>query len=524
MSNFSVCLSDQIEAEVLYNIKRTLSPCISAFTSFFLSNQDITNLKLKFINHCKSCELENEEIRPMTWKILLGVLPSKDNNSLRDWINKTVSDRVKYEQIKRQISISTITSTHSEGDPLSKDTQKWNNFFEFKKLRNLINKDIMRTFQHLPLFKNEQVKEFLSDILFYWCIQEENKQISYRQGMNDVIAVIFLACFPFYFNTKNSGNLGEEDVYSKEEIYQLIGYTSCEDKYAKPLYLFFHDEKFLSHDLYLLFSNLMNKGLRDLYFNDMDQDKLTKFKNENTIKKLELFTNINESFNDYYNDLLGYINKRTSFIYKEMLKFYDEELYEHLLNLKIDCTTFMLRWLRCLFSREFSHKITMQLWDAIFVEEFFEGDSTLKFVDFIALSLFVSAREKLLSETQDGCLSLLFKYPEIESGKKMINVAYKIRSKFEVSNFKFNNKIYKCKVDSTSSHIENAQNKSKTSSTPFQISYNQIENDVKGAKFRGERIIFKINELYDKYKDKIEGDDRSDIEFIINEINEKMMG
>ena len=53
----------------------------------------MTILKLKFINLCKNTDLENEQIRPMAWKIFFRVLPSDDNSTLKTWIGKTISDR-----------------------------------------------------------------------------------------------------------------------------------------------------------------------------------------------------------------------------------------------------------------------------------------------------------------------------------------------------------------------------------------------------------------------------------------------
>ena len=58
-------------------------------------------LKLKFINLCKNSDLENEQIRPMAWKIFFKVLPSEDNSNLKAWIIKTISDRQKFEKIRK---------------------------------------------------------------------------------------------------------------------------------------------------------------------------------------------------------------------------------------------------------------------------------------------------------------------------------------------------------------------------------------------------------------------------------------
>ena len=45
------------------------------------------------------------------------------------------------------------------------------------------------------------------------------------------------------------------------------------------------------------------------------------------------------------------VYKRSLDIYHNMLRNYDQELFGHLIKNKIDPTTFMVRWLRCLFCR-----------------------------------------------------------------------------------------------------------------------------------------------------------------------------
>ena len=125
-------LSNVIDPEVLWKVKKTLSPCIIAFSNYFLNSEDMSILNLKFINLCKNCNLENEQIRPMAWKTFLKVLPSKENVYIKTWIEKTISDREKFEKIKLNENINSIKY---KGDPLTIIAQNknknnnWNNFF-----------------------------------------------------------------------------------------------------------------------------------------------------------------------------------------------------------------------------------------------------------------------------------------------------------------------------------------------------------------------------------------------------------
>ena len=109
-------LSNVIDPEVLWKAKKTLSPCISSFSNYFLNSKDMSELHPKFITLCKNSNLENEQIRPIAWKIFLKVLPSSQNSSLQNWIEKTISDREKFENIKLKENINSIKY---KGDPLT---------------------------------------------------------------------------------------------------------------------------------------------------------------------------------------------------------------------------------------------------------------------------------------------------------------------------------------------------------------------------------------------------------------------
>ena len=55
-------------------------------------------------------------------------------------------------------------------------------------------------------------------------------------------------------------------------------------------------------------------------------------------------------------------------IYNEILKSEDNELWNHLINTnQISPELQLMRWLRCILSREFSIEVTLQLWEFILV-------------------------------------------------------------------------------------------------------------------------------------------------------------
>lgn len=62
-------------------------------------------------------------------------------------------------------------------------------------LKDLINKDLDRTHQEMELFLQNKIKNILANVLYIW--SKENSIVSYRQGMNELLAIIFIAFYPF---------------------------------------------------------------------------------------------------------------------------------------------------------------------------------------------------------------------------------------------------------------------------------------------------------------------------------------
>ena len=527
-------LSNVIDPEVLWKAKKTLSPCISSFSNYFLNSKDMSELHPKFITLCKNSNLENEQIRPIAWKIFLKVLPSSQNSSLQNWIEKTISDREKFENIKLKENINSIKY---RGDPLTNlvnvdnKNNSWDKFFNGHKIRETIEKDINRTFQNLKLFKDNYVRELLIDILFYWCVQTENKTMSYRQGMNDILSILFFALFPFYFNINNNNNK-KELLYTKEEKEQLILYSKSPIKYSKQLYLFFHDEKYLSHDLFTIFSNMMSCGIKKLYETPKDMKSNSNFVQEDFLNfKME-------------EQEIDIVYKRSLDIYHNMIRNYDQELFGHLIKNKIDPTTFMVRWLRCLFCREFSYKVCIQLWDIILIEEFFQSDNKFQFMDYICVAMYENVKKQIMKGNEEDILKLLFKYPQIDSPLDLIKNAYKIRSFFEFSQYhqgnQDNNNINLINNTGDKNNFSKLSKKEKeiydfekgdlpkisnyknaNTKTDFQTSYNNFPNNQEGLILQKISLVQKLKNIDKKYEKILEKEDDEDFKFIIKELYEK---
>ena len=483
-------LSNVIDPEVLWKIKKTLTPCINAFADYFLNSSDMSILHLKFINLCKKSDLEKEQIRPMAWKIFLKVLPNKENSYLKIWIEKTISDRENFEKIKNNC----------------------NKLNDRNNIREIIDKDINRTFQNLKLFKDNYVKQLLSDILFFWSIQPENKNMSYKQGMNDLLSILFFAFFPYYFSIKDNTNNNikqNNEIYSKEQKEKLISYSKDPTKYTRQLYLFFHDEKYISHDLFFVFSNLMSYGIKDLFEEP----------NDNTNKSSSDFLNFENE------------EKEIDIVYKRSLDIFHNMLRNYVL-----------------------------------LEEFFQNDKKFQFVDYICIAMHENIKKSIINLKEDEILQTLFRYPQIESPIELIKNAYKIRSFFEFSQYQNqgnningngNNKEIKINLNNnTKSIINDTYNKNKMIhqmtkkekekydfdkkemdhnmnninykkpkkqyiNTDFQTNYNNFPNNEEGFILKKMSIVQKLKNIEKKYEKFFQTEDDLDLKFIINEINSK---
>jgi len=120
----------------------------------------------------------------------------------------------------------------------------------------MINLDISRTYQDKELFQSTAIKEVLKNVLFIWA--KENKETAYRQGMNELCAVILFAIYPFYhFNPKK----GYYDTLLKN----VSDNKKLNDETTINLYNYLFDQDELQADLFFLFESVMNRGMRDLF-------------------------------------------------------------------------------------------------------------------------------------------------------------------------------------------------------------------------------------------------------------------
>ena len=292
-------------------------------------------------------KLSKENLRPIAWKIFLGVLPN--TTSLREWVEIISNQREEYKKkLKKFCKIKKFV-----GDPLGggKKKKKKEGPVEDTDLKELINKDLDRTHQEMELFLQNKIKNILANVLYIW--SKENSVVSYRQGMNELLAIIFIAFYPFYFACTRKPKTTKEDI---------IEYLKDINLYKDDIYIFFHDEDEIQSDLFYTFEALMKKGMTNLFDPHILQ------KDEPGYKMYEIFPQMWKD--DSNENKPTYVYRRSSLLIKEKLKSLDNELYSHFKKIDLNCEVFLQRWLRCIFCREFNLNDVYILWDIIFYDNY----------------------------------------------------------------------------------------------------------------------------------------------------------
>ena len=392
--------------------KSNLEESALSFKNNILLNEN----RISYIKELGSKNLfeTKKELRPIGWKLYLETISSSvegDNNIIKDWIDKIYDQRKEYkEKIEKYFSLKKL----GLNDPLLKkeDEENTNLLYneEEKSVLNLINLDLQRTHQSLDLFQTVKTKNILSNVLFVYA-KEYWGDIPYGQGMNELVSLIYICLYPYYFTNKEKINKEKMDKYLNDI-----------DKYYKEIYLFFHDEEEIQSDLYYLFESLQKRGINDLY------QRFDIKKNDPNYLLYELFPDIIKDHSD--EDRSNHLNLRAYNIYKEKLRLIDNKLFNHLKRINVKCNYFMHRWLKCIFTREFELNEVLSLWDKIFFYEYDSGKKykySLIYIDFISVAMLIKIRYQLFKKSDDSdCYTIIFHYPKEDNISDILQISEKV--------------------------------------------------------------------------------------------------
>ena len=433
-------------------------------------------------------KLSKEKLRPIAWKIFLGVLPN--TTSLKEWVEIISNQREEYKKkLKKYCKIKKFV-----GDPLGGGKKKKKNEgpVEDTDLKELINKDLDRTHQEMELFLQNKIKNILANVLYIW--SKENSIVSYRQGMNELLAIIFIAFYPFYFACTRKPKTTKEDI---------IEYLKDMNLYKDDIYIFFHDEDEIQSDLFYTFEALMKKGMTNLFDPHFLQ------KDDPGYKMYEIFPQMWKD--DSNENKPTYVYRRSSLIIKEKLKSLDNELYSHFKKIDLNCEVFLQRYLRCIFCREFNLNDVYIIWDIIFYDNYVNRSKEkydFIYMEYICIAMIFKIRDRLKDADQNECFSMLFKYPEIKDIMDIIKLAKKVEQAIDERLNGKNSNIYDIfgimkPIESEPSHLfsphmYNQTNKTNSNSNN-NISNNKININNSNNIENNNKINEKIN--YEKFEE-----------------------
>ena len=224
----------------------------------------VTFDKEKFINYfleSSSCTPENinekakhgnlaEESgsRLHSWRVLLGLIPFNQNPE--SWVVKIRQQRKRFYQISNKFSIKNTKNLDPMAfNPLMNSTNNlWNEMLQDKDMKDTIYKDVVRTYQEYKFFNKKEVRDQLVSTLYFWA--KTYPMFSYRQGMNEIIAVIY-----FVFASEKSITNTKIDDLSDSEIAGT----------SENLINFLFNDKHMDADVFIIFEKVMSMGIKELY-------------------------------------------------------------------------------------------------------------------------------------------------------------------------------------------------------------------------------------------------------------------
>lgn len=222
-----------------------------------------------------------------------------------------------------------------------------------------------------------------------------NDDVGYRQGMHELLGPILFA----------------------------IDHDSLEDLPAGSASSLMHQtlsRRHVEHDTYSLFSILMRSAKSDYEFNPTvpipinspSVPSRSAFGESPTLSAGPSLTSGAPG-----TKLVQPIVEKCCRIFDNSLRRVDVELWQRLEEMRIEPQIWGIRWIRLLFTREFSLDDALKLWDGIFAY-----DPTLRLVEFVCVAMLLRVREALLDADYSTALQILLRYPAPADGNQRLSL------------------------------------------------------------------------------------------------------
>ncbi|CDJ33062.1 uncharacterized protein EMH_0050460 [Eimeria mitis] len=390
-------------------------------------------------------------LRRLHWARLLRLLSGE---TVEEWAQQVKEQRQRYRSLRQQQQLSAsqlATLDPQRFHPLAATAgNPWSQRQVDEELQEEIWRDIERTYPERQLFNKEGTRRSLQRVLFTWA--KSNSDVSYKQGMNEILAVLYLAC-------------------AREAV--PAASTAAESSLSPFSVIFSADPADIEADAFCLFDGLMTGCcMRSMYLPPQKEPLATPQKN------------------DLLGPLLGppvpprgpatsAVLHRCNMVFDSVLCKADPDVYLHLNELGVEPQLFLLRWLRLLFSREFHIEDTLLIWDALLADAWLSteqqtaagvasgaaataasapataaagaGATTtgaaaaaagacstpeacaaaaskkLPLVDYFAIAMLKFIRQQLLESDYSSCLRRLLKFPPLESVQCLVALSLAVR-------------------------------------------------------------------------------------------------
>ncbi|TFY80327.1 hypothetical protein EWM64_g3677, partial [Hericium alpestre] len=248
----------------------------------------------------------------------------------------------------------------------------WKEWFAAVDLRKTIAQDVERTFPDIGYFRSLAVQAQLMNILFLYSVMHPD--IGYRQGMHELLAPLYYAVDWDSLSEEKAASAGVEP-----ELAELCA------------------RKWVAADAWTLFESVM-RGVGTWYEWREAPDKPSLVPGHVHLN----VPNGQVHVEPYVAPILRSCNR----IQKELLRSVDPILWDRIHTAGLEPQIYGIRWLRLLFTREFSMHDAMVLWDGLFA-----ADPSFDLAHWICVAMLVRIRNQLIPSDYSTQLTYLLRYP-----------------------------------------------------------------------------------------------------------------
>ncbi|THU99309.1 RabGAP/TBC [Dendrothele bispora CBS 962.96] len=276
------------------------------------------------------------------------------------------------------------TDNLERNNPLSLDNDNpWKEWFASLELRKTILQDVERTFPEIDFFRNTEVQEQLTNVLYLYSVM--NSDIGYRQGMHELLAPLYYAV------DVDAVADGEPD-----SVHDPVAVEIC-------------SRTWVAADAWILFEAVM-RSVSPWYEWREPADVSGPSSSSNSKVPLSNHVHLNNppppngrlEIKPYITPIVQACNN----IQSNLLRTIDPALWKHLQSTGIEPQIYGIRWLRLLFTREFNMPDAMKLWDGLFA-----CDPSFELAPWICVAMLIRIRNDLIPSDYTGQLTALLRYP-----------------------------------------------------------------------------------------------------------------